>query len=244
MTRALAARLQATRGDFALDIALDAEPGRTLALLGPNGAGKSTAVGCLAGTLPLDRGAIRVGDRVLDDTDAGRHVEIEHRRIGVLFQDYRLFPHLSLLDNVAFGPRVSGVPRRAARHAAQDWLERFDIGALAHRMPAEVSGGQAQRVALARALAVDPDVLLLDEPLAALDVEIREGTRVELAQHLAGFGGVAVVVTHSLDDVVALASDVTVMEDGAVTQRATLDAFLRAPATPYARRLVGEGSGG
>lgn len=240
MTGSLTARIEVAREGFTLDIALDAVPGRTLALLGPNGAGKSTALGCLAGTIPLDRGRIAMGERVLDDTNAGIHVEVEHRRTGVVFQDYLLFPHLSVRENVAFGPRAAGAPRREARHRSQEWLDRLGIGALADRMPAEVSGGQAQRVALARALAVEPDVLLLDEPLAALDIEIREDTRAELAQHLAAFGGVTVVVTHSIDDVVAFATDVVVLEHGAVTQRAPVPQFLQAPASAYAQRLVGE----
>lgn len=244
MTGALSARLETLRGDFVLTVSLEASPGRTLALLGPNGAGKSTAVGCLAGTVPVDRGRIRVGPRILDDTDNDIHVEVEDRRTGVVFQDYRLFPHLSVLENVAFGPRAAGVPRRDARRVAQEWLERLGIDALAHRMPADVSGGQAQRVALARALAVDPEVLLLDEPLAALDVEVRAETRGELARHLAEFRGVAIVVTHSIDDVVAFAADVTVVEGGAVTQQATVEDFLRSPATPYAERLVREYRGG
>lgn len=243
MTGVLSARLETVRGAFALEVAVSASPGRTLALLGPNGAGKSTIVGCLAGTVPLDRGRVEVGQRILDDTERGVHVEIENRRTGVVFQDYRLFPHLSVLENVAFGPRAAGIPRREARRVASEWLERLGIDAFARRMPAEVSGGQAQRVALARALAVEPDVLLLDEPLSALDVEVRQETRAELAKHLAAFAGVAIVVTHSLDDVVALAADVTVVERGAVTQRATVEGFLRAPSTPYAQRLVREHRG-
>jgi molybdate transport system ATP-binding protein len=232
----LEARIEVTRGSFTLDLALDVQPGRTLALLGPNGAGKSTAIAALAGILPIDGGSIRIGDRVLDDDSV--HVEMERRRVGVVFQDYLLFPHLTVLENVAFGVRAGGVGRREARRRATEWLERLSIGDLAERRAPQLSGGQAQRVALARTLAPEPEVLLLDEPLAALDAEVRGDVREELASHLASFGGVTVVVTHSLEDVVALARDVVVLERGAVTQRGSVRSLVREPATPYVERLV------
>jgi molybdate transport system ATP-binding protein len=233
---ALVAGFSVQRGAFRLALDLDVQPGRTLALLGPNGAGKSTAIGALAGIVPIDGGSIRVGDRVLDDDEV--HVEVEQRRVGVVFQEYLLFPHLSVLDNVAFGLRAAGVARREARERAMGWLERLSIGGLAARRAPELSGGQAQRVALARTLAAEPDVLLLDEPLAALDAEVRDDVREELAAHLASFGGVTIVVTHSLEDVVALARDVVVLEAGAVTQRGSVRSLVREPATPYVARLV------
>jgi molybdate transport system ATP-binding protein len=233
---ALVAAFAVQRGTFELSLDLDVQPGHTLALLGPNGAGKSTAIGALAGIVPIDGGSIRVGDRVLDDDAV--HVEVEERRVGVVFQEYLLFPHLSVLDNVAFGLRAAGVSRREARERATGWLDRLSIGELAARRAPELSGGQAQRVALARTLAVEPDVLLLDEPLAALDAEMRDDVREELATHLAGFGGVTIVVTHSLEDVVALARDVVVLEGGVVTQRGSVRSLVREPATPYVTRLV------
>jgi molybdate transport system ATP-binding protein len=232
----LIASVVVKRGAFTLDLDLDVRPGRTLALLGPNGAGKSTAISALAGVVPIDGGSIRVGDRVLDDDSS--HVEVEHRRVGVVFQDYLLFPHLTVLENVAFGLRASGVGRREARRGATEWLERFAIGELAHRRPPQLSGGQAQRVALARTLAPGPEVLLLDEPLAALDAEVRGDVREELASHLDSFGGVTIVVTHSLEDVVALARDVVVLERGSVTQRGSVRSLVREPATSYVERLV------
>ncbi|MCU1419700.1 MAG: ATP-binding cassette protein [Microbacteriaceae bacterium] len=232
----LVAGIVVRRGSFTLDLALDVQPGRTLALLGPNGAGKSTAIGALAGVVPIDGGSIRIRDRVLDDETV--HVEVEHRRVGVVFQEYLLFPHLTVLENVAFGLRAAGRGRRDARLGATEWLERLGIGDLAQRRPPQLSGGQAQRVALARTLAPAPDVLLLDEPLAALDAEVRGDVREELASHLASFGGVTIVVTHSLDDVVALARDVVVLERGEVTQRGSVRSLVREPATPYVERLV------
>lgn len=227
----LTAQLRATRGAFTLDLDLAVDPGRTLALVGPNGSGKSTALGAIAGLLP-NAGTVRVGDRVLDE------LPVEQRRVGYVFQDYLLFPHLSVLENVAFGPRATGMPRVAAREAASAWLDRLDLTALAGRRPAQLSGGQAQRVALARALAADPEVLLLDEPLAALDVEVRADVRVELAAHLAHYAGLTIVVTHSLADVAALAHDVIVLERGRAAQRGSLADLAAAPATPYVRRLT------
>ena len=211
-----------TRGGFELDLDLHVEPGRVLALLGPNGAGKSTALAAIAG-LVTSTGSITVGGRVLD------HLPVEHRRIGFVFQDYLLFPHLTVLDNVAFG---------ATRETALDWLRRFDLLDLARVRPPQLSGGQAQRVALARALATDPDLLLLDEPLAALDVSIRDAIRDELAGHLRSLQIPTIVVTHDFEDVVALADDVIVIENGVATQRATVRELVQSPATPYVERLV------
>lgn len=225
----LTAQLRATRGD--LDLEFTVEPGRTLALVGPNGAGKTTALACIVGLVP-NRGTVRVGERVLDE------VPVEQRRIGYVCQDYLLFPHLTVLENVAFGPRAAGLGRGKARAVASGWLDRLDLGALAARRPGQLSGGQAQRVALARALATDPEVLLLDEPLAALDVEVRDEVRAELAAHLADYAGLTIVVTHSLADVTALAHDVIVLERGRATQRGTVAQLAAAPSTAYVERLV------
>ena len=227
----LDARLGVVRGDFELRLDLVVSPGRTLALLGPNGAGKSSALGALAGILPND-GSIRLGDRVLDE------LPTEERRIGYVFQDYLLFPHLTVQENVAFGPRSHRVPKADADRSAAAWLDRLGITELARMRPAQLSGGQAQRVALARALAADPELLLLDEPLAALDVEVRAEVRTELGRHLRDWGGLTIVVTHSLDDVTALADDVVVVEHGRATQRADVAGLLAHPATRYVERLV------
>lgn len=230
------ARLRRARGAFTLDLELTVTEGRTLALLGPNGAGKSTALALLAGTLDLDSGGIQVNGRILDDEST--HVATEHRRVGVVFQDYLLFPHLSVLENVAFSARATGVPRVAARATAMHWLDRLGVADLASARPAQLSGGQAQRVALGRALASDPQLLLLDEPLAALDVEVRGQVREELGRHIRSWGGATIVVTHHFDDVAALADDVVVIERGRATQRATVRELVRDPATAYVSRLV------
>ena len=227
----LAAELAVSRGGFDLSLSLAVEPGRTLALLGPNGAGKSTALGALAGIVESS-GAISLDGRRIDD------LPVEQRRVGYVFQDYLLFPHLSVLENVAFGPRAVGVRAAQARIAAGEWLERLGISSLSGRHPAQLSGGQAQRVALGRALAASPELLLLDEPLAALDVEVRADVREELARHLKEWGGLTIVVTHSLEDVAALADDVVVLEKGRATQRGTVREVVKAPATSYISRLV------
>jgi molybdate transport system ATP-binding protein len=236
--RGLDASIVASRGGFDLAIDLAVEPGRTLALLGPNGAGKSMTIQCLAGLVAIEAGHIRVDGRVLDDPNLDEWMPTESRRVGVVFQDYLLFPHLTVRDNVAFGPRSTGLPRPQARERASAWLDRLGIASLADRQPGQLSGGQAQRVALARALAAEPAMLLLDEPLAALDAEVRDDVRVELGEHLAEFEGVTIVVTHSLADVEALAVDVVVLERGTVTQRATATELVASPGTAWVERLV------
>jgi len=214
-----------------VSVQLEVAAGRTLALLGPNGAGKSTVLGALAGTVAAD-GPITLGGRSIE------HVEVEQRRVGYVFQDYLLFPHLTVLENVAFGPRAQGMPRAEARAQAAEWLARLGVEELSARRPPQLSGGQAQRVALARALASGPELLLLDEPLAALDVQIRAEVRDELADFLRKSELPTVVVTHSFEDVAALADDVVVIEGGRATQRGTVRDLVREPATPYVRKLV------
>ncbi|MGZ6791669.1 MAG: sulfate/molybdate ABC transporter ATP-binding protein [Mycobacteriales bacterium] len=229
--------LQVDRPGFRLDVALDAEPGEVVAVLGPNGAGKSTLLRALSGLLPLTGGRVELAGRLLDGD--GVRVAPQDRRVGMVFQDYRLFPHLSALDNVAFGLRSTGAGRAAARAAAQEWLDRLGLGGLERRRPDRLSGGQAQRVALARALCTAPDLLLLDEPLAALDVTTRLEVRTELRRALAGFGGVALLVTHDPLEALSLADRLVLLEDGRVTQDAPAAEIARRPRTAYAARLVG-----
>ncbi len=238
--RGLEAHIVLRRSEqFTLDVSLTIDAGETIALVGPNGAGKSTLVDVLAGLLPLDSGAIHLGGRVLDDVANGVFVPPEQRRIGVVFQDYLLFDHLSVVDNVAFGPSSSGRRRREARRAADRWIEAFDLADLRNRRPPELSGGQAQRVALARALASEPDLLLLDEPLSALDVETRSELRRTLAEHLGDYPGPRLLITHDPTDAFLLADRIFVLEDGAVSQAATPDEIRRRPATRYAAALAG-----
>ena len=235
----LDADLRVRRGTFDLDLRLSVGPGEVVALLGPNGAGKSTALRLLAGLLPLDDGLVRLGRVVLEDTAARVRLAPERRRVGVVFQDYLLFPHLSARENVAFGLRARGSDRAEARRLADSWLARIGLAELAGRRPRQLSGGQAQRVALARALASGPGLLLLDEPLAALDAGTRLSVRADLRHHLAEFGGATVVVTHDALDAFVLADRLVVLEDGRVVQEGAPAEVARHPRTDYVAKLVG-----
>ena len=236
----LSARIQVSRaGGFRLDLELDVEPGTTLALLGPNGAGKSTTVETLAGTMAIERGRIALGGRVLDEPATERFVPPEQRRIGVVFQQYLLFDHLSVVDNVAFGPVARGVKRHRARAIAARWLERLDLAGFDHRRPSSLSGGQAQRVAVARALASEPELLLLDEPLSALDIATRTALRRLLREHLSQFAGPRLLITHEPAEAFAMADSIVVLENGRASQRGTVAEIRRHPATPYVAALTG-----
>ncbi|MEU2992828.1 ABC transporter ATP-binding protein [Streptomyces griseoincarnatus] len=229
----LDAHLVVGRGSFRLDITLTAAPGDVVALLGPNGAGKTTALRALAGLAPLTDGRLRLDGRDLARTPP------ESRPVGVVFQDYLLFPHLTALDNVAFGPRCRGAGRSEARTRAAAWLERMGLAAHMGVKPRRLSGGQAQRVALARALATDPRLLLLDEPLAALDARTRLEVRAQLRRHLADFEAVAVLVTHDPLDAMVLADRLVVVEHGRVVQEGAPADIARHPRTEYIAQLVG-----
>jgi molybdate transport system ATP-binding protein len=232
-SRTLRAHLVVERQRFRLDVELDVAAGQVVALLGPNGAGKTTALRALAGLTPLTDGRIDLDDLPLHNLPA------EERPIGMVFQEYLLFPHLSALDNVAFGPRCHGVSKHEARRTAADWLERVGLAGHASAKPRQLSGGQAQRVALARALAVRPRLLLLDEPLAALDAHTRLDVRSRLRRHLADFDGATVLVTHDPLDAMVLADRIVVIEDGAIVQQGAPREIARRPRTDYVARLVG-----
>ncbi|GAB3892977.1 ABC transporter ATP-binding protein [Microbispora bryophytorum] len=229
----LRATLVVHRPAFTLDITLDVAPGEVVALLGPNGAGKTTALRALAGLIPMSGGHISLDGRPL------HHLAPEQRPIGMVFQDYLLFPHLSALDNVAFGPRCQGVSKAEARRVAVALLERVGLADRAAAKPRRLSGGQAQRVALARALAVRPRLMLLDEPLAALDAHTRLEIRSQLRRHLAGFDGATVLVTHDPLDAMVLADRLVVIESGVVVQQGAPAEVARRPRTGYVARLVG-----
>ena len=215
-----------------LDASLRAGRGAVVAVIGPNGAGKSTLVRSLAGLEDA------TGHAVLDGVDLLGRRTVD-RRVGLVFQDRLLFPHLSARDNVAFGPRSRGARRRAASRVAQDWLERLAVGDLADRRPGELSGGQAQRVAIARALAADPALLLLDEPFSGLDVGVAARLRVELTRHLTDFGGVTLLVTHDPLDALTLADTVLVLDEGRVAQTGPPRDVAARPLTAHVARLVG-----
>jgi molybdate transport system ATP-binding protein len=175
----------------------------------------------------------------MDDADAETFVEAARRPVGFVFQNYRLFPHLTVAENVAFSPRVRGMGRRAARSAASHWLDRLGLTELADRKPNQLSGGQAQRVALARALAGQPTLLLLDEPLSALDAGTRLDVQAELNRHLADFAGPCLLVTHDPLEALVLADQLIVLEAGRIVQEGTPAQVARQPATDYVAKLVG-----
>ncbi|WP_329157417.1 ABC transporter permease [Streptomyces anulatus] len=214
-------------------LTLDAPGSTTIAVVGPNGAGKTTLLRALLGLTPRAHAVLRLGDS--DVTALPPH----RRGVAWVPQDGALFPHLSALANTAYGLRAHGVPRAEARREAQGWLDRLGVGHLAHRKPAQLSGGQAQRVALARALAARPRLLLLDEPLAALDQTTRARVRHTLRGHLADFGGVCLIVTHDPVEAVSLADRVLVLEDGRVLQDEPPAEVTRHPRSPWVARMLG-----
>ncbi len=234
----LDAHVVVRRPGHTLDVHLTADPGDVVAVIGPNGAGKSTLLRALAGVVPLDEGLVRCGEATWEQPGRCR-TRTQQRDVGMVFQQQLLFPHLDALANVAFGPRSRGVPRREAEQRALAWLERFGVAGLAGRRPAQMSGGQAQRVAIARALATGPGVLLLDEPLASLDVSVAMALRVELARHLQEYDGVTILVTHDALDAMTLANRVLVLDDGRAAQEGTPAEVAQRPQTDHVARLVG-----
>jgi molybdate transport system ATP-binding protein len=230
---------EVSRGSFTLAVSLAAAPGEVLGILGPNGSGKSTLLGAVAGLTPVNAGRITLAGHVMDDASTGAFVEVAGRPVGYVFQNYRLFPHMTAIDNVAFSPRARGLGKHAARSAAEHWLGRLGLTDLADRKPAQLSGGQAQRVALARALAGQPALLLLDEPMSALDAGARLDVQAELKRHLADFAGPCLLVTHDPLEALVLADRLIVLEGGRIVQEGTPAQIARQPATDYVAKLVG-----
>ncbi|MTE11902.1 sulfate/molybdate ABC transporter ATP-binding protein [Nocardia aurantiaca] len=258
--------VSARLADRDFQVELDVPVGEVLAVLGPNGAGKSTLLDVVAGLEVPDEGEVRLGDRVLTDVAQGVAVPPHRRAVSLLAQDALLFPHLSVAANVAFGPRSRGMGGRAAAALAREWLRAVDAERFADRSPDSLSGGQAQRVALARALAVHPRILLLDEPMAALDVTAAPAMRALLrevlrqpapgsadAASLAGGWEVGahavalpdarpsatILVTHDIIDAVTLADRVAVIESGRVIESGSVAAVLARPRSRFAARIAG-----
>ncbi len=225
------------RANFTLDVALRAEPGEVVAILGPNGAGKSTLLGIVAGLLAPHEGRVMLGGRTL--TGDGILVPPERRRVGLMGQNPLLFPHFTAVENVAFGPRAQGATRATARADARDWLARLGLAQFADRKPARLSGGQRQRVALARALAARPELLLLDEPLGALDAQTAPEIRHVLRTHLRAASLTTLLVTHDVLDAATLADRVVVLADGSVVDSGPTTRVLAAPRSPFAAALAG-----
>lgn len=225
------------RGALDLDVALAVGPGEVVAVLGPNGAGKTSLLRALAGLDAGPEGTVSVDGR--DLLGPGVDLPADRRGIGMMFQEHLLFPNLSVRDNVAFGVRCAGASRSEARATADTWLERYGLAAWSSRRPHELSGGQAQRVALARALAPRPRLLLLDEPLAALDATTRHEVRRDLRRLLSDHHGATLLVTHDPLDAFALADRAVVVEAGRVVQRGTLADLARQPRSAYVADLLG-----
>jgi molybdate transport system ATP-binding protein len=235
----LEASVRLTLGALSLDMELDVGEAEVVALLGPNGAGKTTLLRAIAGLVPLTSGYVKLDGSVLEDAATGKYVPTERRPIGVVFQDYLLFPHLSVMENVAFGMRSRGMRSPEASTKAAQWLDQMGLTAYALDKPGSLSGGQQQRVALARALSPDPRLLLLDEPLAALDVTTRAEVRRDLKRHLGSFPGLRLVVTHDPLEAAALADRLVVMENGRLVQTGTPAEVTERPRSQYVADLVG-----
>jgi len=231
----------ARAGDLEVVVDLEVSPGETVALVGPNGAGKTTVLEVLAGLRPLTSGSLTLDGLVLDWPEGGVRLDPERRSVGVVFQDLLLFDSMDVVSNVAFGLLAKGFGRRRSKEAAREWLQTMSLGDRAHARPGELSGGEAQRVALARTLAATPRVLLLDEPLSALDADLRAGARRVLRRHLDQQEGPCLVVTHDLLDAAALADRVVVLEKGRISGSGTVDELVARPPSPWAAELTGTG---
>jgi molybdate transport system ATP-binding protein len=227
------------KGTLELDVRIDVASSGVVVLLGPNAAGKTTLLRALAGLVPLERGRVTLDGVVLEDTAAGVRVPTERRPVGVVFQDYLLFPHMTVLENVAFGLRSRGAGRARAHARALEMLERVALADLASAKPRTLSGGQAQRVALARALATDPRLLLLDEPLSAMDAGARAELRRGLTRHLAAFPGTCLVITHDPIEAMTLGDQLVVLEAGRVVQAGPPEELSSHPRSRYVADLLG-----
>ncbi len=223
-------------GSFRLCPRLAADHGIT-ALYGPSGAGKSLTLQCLAGLIRPDRGWIRLNGRTLYDSGAGLHVPPHQRRVGLVFQEYALFPHLTVAGNLAYGLRR--IPRSEVRERMGAMLHLLGLDELGGRYPGELSGGQRQRVALGRGLIIQPDLLLLDEPFSALDQIERERLRGEVLELLQGFGGTTILVTHSLQEAYLMAREIAVIEQGRILQVGSRDTVLHRPIDRRVAEAVG-----
>ncbi len=239
---ALAAEFAKRLGEFHLTVDLTADRGRILVLVGESGAGKTTILNILAGLLHPDRGTIRLGETCYfasDKPEGWIAVPPEARDVGYVFQDYALFPHLTVFENVAFGLRAQGFRARDIGARVEPMLEHLGLRDLAHRRPPSLSGGQSQRVALARSLILQPQLLLLDEPLSALDLQTRSAVRAELRRILMTLPCITVLVTHHPLDAVLFGDRIAVVEGGRIAQVGTREELLQRPRSPYVADLMG-----
>lgn len=236
---AVSARILLPLRHFDLDVEFSVVPGEALVMVGASGAGKTSVLHALAGLACPREGRIVFGERVVFDSAAGTEVRAEDRRVGFVFQDYALFPHLNVFENVAYGLRVRRLPEATIRERVENLLGRLRISGLARAWPARISGGEQQRVALARALALEPDLLLLDEPVGALDSTSRKHVRRELRQLLGELGVTAILVTHDYEDALVLGRRVMVMDQGRISHQGTHEELLRHPRSQFVADLTG-----
>lgn len=232
--------VQAQAGALALDVEIEGDQG-PIALIGPNGSGKTTLLRIIAGASQPHAGDIEVGGDLLFSSERGVDVPCQERRVGYVPQGYGLFPHLRVIDNVAFGLSTgpSKLPRSIRESRALGVLDELNCTHLAERLPSRLSGGEQQRVALARALVIEPNLLLLDEPLAALDAAARRTVRHFLADRLRSLNRPSLVVTHDVRDVEALGAHVFVLEEGEIVQRGDVESLAASPATDFVAEFVG-----
>lgn len=235
----LSADVTLRRGDWELDFALDVERGETIAIVGESGAGKTTALRCLAGLERPQRGSIRAGGATWMDTQRHAFVPAQRRDVAMVFQRYALFAHMSALDNAAFGPLAAGLSAAESRREAMHALDVVGAAHLRERRASSLSGGEEQRVALARAVALHPAVLLLDEPLAALDVRLRPVVREALRRAITETGAATVLVTHEPAEAMVFAERFVVIENGKAVQRGTLADLRERPASEYVASFAG-----
>jgi molybdate transport system ATP-binding protein len=234
----LDAHYEVTLGSFNVDLSLESKTGETTVVLGESGSGKSTVLKLLSGLLKPDVGSFVLDDVVYDDTASKFHVPAESRPVGYVFQDYVLFPHLSVFDNVGFGLKMQGISKTLIEQRVGEALEQVHLVGYDDRRPKELSGGQQQRVAIARALALQPELLLLDESLSALDVQTRHEVERELGELLARLKVTTVMVSHQYSDALLFADHIVVLADGHVRQRGTHLDLLRNPASSYIAEMV------
>ena len=216
-----------------ISVSLEIEKGKVLSLLGPSGCGKTTTLRIIAGFTSSDSGTVQIsGENV-------GHLKPYERNVGLLFQDYALFPHMTVVQNVAYGLRYRGTPASAIPSRVKQMLSLVQLGGMEARYPSQLSGGQQQRVALARALATDPQIVLLDEPLSALDAKLRLELRIELKEILRSVGATTIVVTHDQEEALSLGDEVVVMRAGKIVQRGTPTQIYEAPADKFVAEFVG-----
>ena len=232
--------VRARRGELDLDVTFEGDE-QPIALVGPNGSGKTSVLRAIAGVLDLRDARITVGDTVLEDTSAGVRVPIEERRIGYVPQGFGLFPHLTVLENVEFGLSTGKNPMQSEERSrrALQMLSELNCASLSERSVKHLSGGEKQRIALARSLVLEPALLLLDEPLAALDATLRRTLRQFLAERLRLFQGPSITVTHDVRDVAALGAQIVALENGRIVQQGPLSLIQQSPATEFLAEFVG-----